>query len=143
MPDSTDVDRKIDGAKAMYEHYPLARLKALLPTRNNSPTSFQYSALVELISEKEQALAHEVARKSRVLAMIALVLSGVAITVSLLKLGMEWESRSFRSATTQSYPSPRQSSPPTTTQSQPNSSSPSASASPLESSAQASAAGQR
>ena len=83
---ATDVDRNIEVAKAIYTQYPLARLRALLPTRVNSPTEYHHSALLELIEEREQELAAEVAAGASRRAWVAIGISAAALIVAALAL---------------------------------------------------------
>ena len=94
---ATDVDRNIEGAKALYSGYPLARLRALLPTRVNSPTEYTHSALLELISEREQELAAAVARTAGRRAVAAIVVSLLALVVAAWTLWLRVGELSARS----------------------------------------------
>lgn len=78
----------IDRAKSTYSHYSLHRLKALAETKATYAQSATYDhcAILELISEKEQALAAEVANGAGRRAWVAIGISALALAFSVWSL---------------------------------------------------------
>lgn len=133
-----DTDRAIDAAKRKYARHPLARLKALLPTivEHKDCTqflSYDQPAILELISEREQDLAHEIAKKARRVSWLALAVAVLAVVFAGWTLWIrvsELQSRPLNANPQIALPLPV-TTPPPTTSAAPASSSPHAGAAPL------------